>query len=151
MFDRYVLLTALIISCGPSNQPPSDMKDMVALARSGDYRSWASEAAAHQSAGPHGTVRTFVNEPLLSSLRAGADTHPGGSVALKELYDGAKVTGWAIDWKGSDGGWRFFEGFEPTVDQYFYAGTDNGCAGCHRPGKDFVLTPVSAFRDAGVP
>ncbi len=127
------------------------MMEMIALARSGEYRAWASEAAPHTSAGPHGTVRTFANEPLLLSLRSGAGSHPNGSIALKGLYDGTKVTGSAIDWKGTDGQWRFLEGFEPALNQYFYVGTENGCAGCHRPGKDFILTPVAAFRDAGVP
>lgn len=120
---------------------------MTSLARSGAYRSWAGEAAPHRSAGPHNTVRTFVNEPLITSLRAGAETHPNGSITVKELSDGEKLTGYAIDWKGDDGEWRFFEGFEPALNEYFYKGTDNGCAGCHRPGKDFFLTPVSALKD----
>ena len=145
-----VLLGLASLSCGPAASP-SEMTQLTTLARSGDYKSWASEAAAHASMGPHGTVRTFVNEKLLGSLRSGADTHPPGSIAVKELYEGTSVTGYAIDSKGADGGWHFFEGFEPALNQYYYEGTQNGCAGCHRPGKDFILTPVSALRDAGVP
>ncbi len=142
---RLILLLTLA-SCGPATVNP-EVTEMISLARAGTHRSWAGEAAPHPSAGPHATVRTFVNEPLLTSLRTGADTHPTGSIALKELSDGEKLTGYAIDWKGDDGEWRFFEGFEPALNEYFYKGTDNGCAGCHRPGKDFFLTPVSALKD----
>lgn len=138
----YLLL--FLASCG-SVAGSSERTEMLELARSGAYRTWPSEAAPHGSAGPHGTVRTFVNPALFDSLRMGAASHPNGSIALKELYAGDKVTGYAIDWKGDDGQWRFFEGFEPAFDQYFYTGTENGCAGCHRPGSDFVLTPVSAL------
>lgn len=119
---------------------------MIDLAHSGAYRSWPSEAAPHRSAGPHQTVRTFLNDPLANSLRSGAETHPPGSIAIKELYDGSTLNGYAIDWKGEDGRWRFFEGFEPALNEYFYVGTDNGCAGCHRPGRDFLLTPASALQ-----
>jgi hypothetical protein len=139
----------VLIACGPAAVAP-ELTEMITMAQSGAHRSWSGEAAPHPSAGPHATVRTFLNEPLLLSLRSGADMHPAGSIAVKELYDGEKLTGYAIDWKGEDGQWRFFEGFEPSLNEYFYVGTENGCAGCHRPGKDFLLTPASAIVDAGV-
>ncbi len=141
-----LLLFLALSSCGPA-VVTSELMEMTNLARTGAHRSWAGEEAPHRSAGPHATVRTFANEPLITSLRAGADTHPIGSITIKELFDGEKLTGYAIDWKGDDGEWRFFEGFEPALNDYFYTGTDNGCAGCHRPGKDFFLTPVSALKD----
>lgn len=124
---------------------------MIELARGGEYRTWLREPAPHRSTGPHGTVRTFFNATLEQSLRAGDTTLAPGSVALKELYDGTRRTGWAIDWKASDGQWRFYEGFEPALNQYFYKGTDNGCAGCHQPGIDYVLTPLSALGTTDAP
>lgn len=127
----------------------SELPPKVALARSGEYRAWPAEAAPHASTGPHGQVRTFTNPPLFDSLKQGAASHPVGSIVVKELWAQNRITGWAINWKGEDGQWRFFEGFEPTLDQYFYVGTDNGCAGCHQPGLDFVLTKPEALRDAG--
>lgn len=142
---RAYLLLALT-ACGPST-PPSGAKEMSDFARTGEHRAWPSEEAPHASTGPHGRVRTFVNPLLFDSLRSDATSHPAGSIAIKELFDGSdKLTGYAIDWKPEDGRWRFFEGFEPAYDEYFFEGTENLCANCHRPGKDFVLTPVSALQ-----
>lgn len=139
-----------LVACAPPQVSP-ELTELQAFARAGEYRTWSGEPAPHTSAGPHGTVRTFVNETLLSSMRADAGVHPIGSIAVKELYAGSKLTGFAIDRKGADGGWQFFEGFEPTLADYYFEGTDNLCANCHRPGRDFMLTPVSALYDAGTP
>lgn len=91
-------------------------------------------------------VRTFVNNALYDSLKSGPAAHPNGSIAVKELLtDGARI-GWAVDRKRDDGSWEFFEGFEPTLDQYYFEGTSNFCAGCHRDGIDFVLVPARSIR-----
>ncbi|MBL8913485.1 MAG: hypothetical protein JNM17_22490 [Archangium sp.] len=141
-------LVVVLSACGAPSTTTRDpeLEAMLELARSGEYRTWSREPAPHRSAGPHSTVRTFINPTLEQSLRAGDTTFPVGSIALKELFDGpgTKRTGWAIDWKLEDG-WRFFEGFDPSLNEYFLKGTDNGCAGCHRPGVDYLLTPLSAF------
>lgn len=145
-------LLLLLCACGPAaSMPASELAEKVALVRTGGYLGWPAEPAPHDSAGPHGgQVRTFVNPPLFESLKLASTNHPSGSVVVKELYSGGKVTGWAVDWKGDDGQWRFFEGFEPALDQYFYTGTDNLCANCHRGGLDHVLTKPDALRDAGM-
>jgi hypothetical protein len=140
------LLLLAFTACGPATMTP-ELKQLTDLARAGEHRAWASEEAPHRSAGPHATVRTFVNPVLFDSLRSDATSHPTGSIAVKELFDDmGRLTGYAIDWKPEDGRWRFFEGFEPSLDEYFFEGTDNLCANCHRPGKDFVLTKVSALQ-----
>lgn len=119
---------------------------LVSIAQSGAYLSWKAEPMAHQTTGPHGdTVRTFVNEPLSTSLKAGNTTHPVGSIVVKELFSAGTRTGWAVDAKGDDGVWVFFEGFEPQLNQYFFRGTGNLCANCHASGVDFVLTPKAAL------
>lgn len=124
---------------------PQGLADLVSIARSGAYSDWPKEAAVHQSAGPHGSgVRTFVNPLLRDSLKSGARTHPAGSIVVKELYSGTKLTGYAVDAKRDDGTWLFFEGFEPALEQgTFFVGTNNGCAGCHVAGVDYVRTPAS--------
>jgi hypothetical protein len=140
MRTALTLLFVTLVGCGSAPADP-ELSALLDRARAGEYLTWRREPAPHVSMGPHGgTVRTFVNPTLEAPLLAGERTFPPGSIALKELFSAGKRTGWAIDWKGDDGEWRFFEGFEPTLDQYFYRGTENGCAGCHRPGIDFLLT-----------
>ena len=151
LLPALIAVVLVAVACGTPMTTNSELTQMVAMARAGDYKGWASEAAPHASGGPHGMVRTFVNEPLLTALRANAQSMPAGSIAVKELYNAGAVTGYAIDWKSADGGWHFFEGYDPTFDQYYYQGTNNGCAGCHSSGRDYVFSDVAAFRDAGVP
>lgn len=119
--------------------------ELQALAESGGYLGWKAEASAHASAGPHGQVRTFVNDALYASMKAGNGTHPTGSVAVKELYSGGAVNGWAVDVKRGDGQWVFYEGFKPALNQYYFTGGGNLCASCHQGGVDFVLLPASAL------
>lgn len=125
---------------------PATRAGLLSIAQSGAYLSWKAEAAPHQTAGPHGgQVRTFVNDVLYASLKAGNSTHPRGAIAVKELFSNGARTGWAIDAKDDDGVWTYFEGFEPQLNQYFFRGSGNLCSNCHAGGVDFVLTQASAF------
>lgn len=124
---------------------PTTRAELIAFVRSGAYASWSAEPAAHRSTGPHGNVRTFVNAPLYTSLKQGQPSHPNGSIAVKELFTGADRTGWAVDVKGEDGVWIYFEGFEPQLDQFYFRGDGNLCANCHAGGVDRVLVPASNF------
>lgn len=128
------------------DEPPITLAEMQAFVRGGDYLGWVAEPARHPPKGPHGQmVRTFVNPALLGSLKRGEATHPAGSIAVKELYTGDAISGYAVDVKRADGTWVFFEGFLPGLDQYFFTGTENLCGNCHRAGRDFVLTAASDF------
>ena len=134
----------------PDGGQPLDTSEagLVAFFKTSAYRSWRAEAAPHPSSGPHsGKVRTFVNDALYDSLKAGAGRHPRGSVVVKELLDGTgtTLTGIAIDVKDQDGTWVFLEGFAPSFTGYYYRGTQNLCGNCHQAGADFVLTPKSAL------
>lgn len=159
-----VVMAGLFVSCGgamtmglpdggaPTVTPPDGgasiqgtRAGLLAIAQSGSYLTWKAEPMVHRSAGPHGNVRTFLNDALYASLKAGNTSHPNGSVAVKELYNGATRTGWAVDAKGDDGVWLYFEGFEPRYDEYFFRGPGNLCANCHASGVDTVLAPASAF------
>ena len=125
---------------------PATRAGLLSIAQSGAYSSWKAEPMAHKTSGPHGdTVRTFVNDPLYASLKAGNTLHPNGSVVVKELFSGGTRIGWAVDAKGDDGVWVFFEGFEPQLNQFFFRGTGNLCSNCHASGVDFVLTRAAAL------
>lgn len=153
-------VAVLACACGPLPGPgglatPADggaaldlsRTSLVTFAKGESWKSWPSEPAPHDSAGPHGgKVRTWLNPELLASLKAGNDKHPNASIAVKELYDdlGAR-RGFAVAVKNDEGKWVFWEGFEPSLDQYYFVGTGNPCANCHSTGKDFLLTEASAF------
>lgn len=125
---------------------PATRAGLLSIAQSGAYLSWKAEAAPHQTSGPHGgQVRTFVNDVLYASLKAGNTMHPRGSIAVKELFTNGVRTGWAIDAKDDDGVWTYFEGFEPQLNQYFFRGSGNLCSNCHAGGVDSVLTPASSL------
>jgi hypothetical protein len=145
---RSALSTALIfLSCGGGG-PGTDgtsQSDLKTLVESGAYGGWKAEPAVHASAGPHGQVRTFVNDALYASMKAGNTAHPNGSIAVKELYSGGAINGWAVDVKRSDGQWVFYEGFKPALNQYYFVGGGNLCANCHQGGVDFVLLPAGAL------
>ncbi len=155
---RALLPLCLAVSCGaPAGGPPGGTGDggtstdggidvsrngLVQFALSGQHRAWKAEPAVHASSGPHGKVRTFLNDVLNDSLKANNATHPNGSIAVKEIYDsaGTTVRGYAVDVKDPQTGeWVFFEGFAPGYDDYYFRGTSNLCGNCHAGGRDYVL------------
>lgn len=125
--------------------PPMGENDVQPWLDAKSYAGWLAESAPHDSAGPHfGKVRTYVNAPLAASLAAGAQTHPIGAAAVKELYgDGATVFGWSVLLRagaGTEGqGWYWYERWQGTV--YADGLAASQCTGCHGGGTDYVLTP----------
>lgn len=137
---------SVVLISTPDSGTPATRAGLLSIAQSGAYLSWKAEAAPHQTAGPHGgQVRTFVNDVLYASLKAGNRMHPNGSIAVKELFSNGARNGWAIDAKDDDGVWTFYEGFEPQLNQYFFRGSGNLCSNCHAGGVDFVLTRPDAL------
>lgn len=114
------------------------------------YDHFAAETAVHSSTGPHGKVRTFINDILDNSLNAGNISHPAGAATVKELYqnDGVTLLGWAVMVKTDDDsagglGWYWYEIFSTTDDSNPVA-DGNGvslCYGCHSSGADYFLSP----------
>ena len=160
---------ALLASCGksddgddtPTSKPPSastvgeigdtTLQGITAFVQKGDYKTWAAEAAVHDSTGPHGKVRSFFNATLATSIKANNTTHPKGSISVKELYasDGATIKGYAVEAKTTDGTggdtWLWYEGFSPNFNEYYGQGLST-CTGCHGGGggTDFVRSgPVT--------
>ncbi len=89
---------------------PTQPQALLTFLQAKSYASFAAESAAHPSAGPHGSVRTFVGPKLDQSLAAGNTTHPPGSGTVKELFDSnGDPNGWAVwvktqtDSAGGDG------------------------------------------------
>jgi len=110
-----------------------------------------------RATGEHGGERLYFNEALATSWRAGAQEHPVGSAAVRELWGGDLQTlkGFALMHKtGASGdvgeGWFWFEVFgttaeaRPTVAE---AGA-RGCVGCHSHAVDFVHSPETPRMDA---
>ncbi len=144
-------LTADCAGSSGESAVPSTPAALQTWLRTRAYTCWARESAAHPSAGPHGgNVRVYLNGALDRSLADGADEHPPGSVAVKELFGSGKdtVTGWAVGVKtsgASDGGrgWYWYEAFDTNATP---SSTIEGqgkplCSSCHAAGRDFVLVP----------
>jgi hypothetical protein len=141
------------VTTPPPDLPPCNNGDidtldtsqsgLLAFIMTGDYKCWLAEPAVHESAGPHAVtgVRTFFNDKVAASLRAGTGVHPRGSILVKELYNGPDIMGYAIDVKDTDGtgasNWIFYEGFAPSFNGY-YGRANSTCTGCHSQGVDYV-------------
>ena len=130
---------------------PTNASALFDFLKAGSYHSWAAESAPHVSSGPHGMVRTYVNDVLEQSLAASNAAHPQGAASVKELYstDGTTLSGWAVWVKleadsaaGQNIYW--YEVFS-TTDGSSPAADGNGvplCASCHGgSASDFFLSP----------
>src|SRR5690606_20165962 len=85
------------LCAGEACDLPTDPQALLSFLQANSYASFAAEAAAHPSSGPHGSVRTFVGPKLDQSLAAGNTTHPPGSGTVKELFDSnGNPNGWAV-------------------------------------------------------
>ena len=146
--------TLLLAACACTSlaaaaEPPSDAAALRAWLDAGSHREWRKESRPHRSAGPHPeTVVTYVNSPLHDSLGAGAREHPVGAAAVKELYRGGNLSGYAVaiktQAKSAVGrGWYWYEvtSLAPDAKPVAAAHGVPLCLGCHLAGTDFVLTP----------
>lgn len=151
-------LAMLLIACGGKSIPsdgkpvagiPTDSTEMFTFLQSGTYKDWNAESKVHESEGPHGQVRTFVNAALVASMTADKDEHPVGGASVKELYDedGTTLTGWAVMLKvapgTSDKTWYWYEVFSTTNGSKPIQGIAHStCTDCHSSGTDYVITSV---------
>lgn len=127
---------------------PSDPAALQAWLAAGSYLTLPAESGRHASAGPHpGTVRTFLTPSLMASL-AGTGEHPRGAAAIKELYTGDTLRGWAVAIKLEDAsrggaGWYWHEVFStsPTAAPDYGGVGLTLCTSCHGAGHDYVMTP----------
>jgi hypothetical protein len=153
------LLLVLASACGPSSSVDEGLgvvqeldtseAGITAFVREGRYKAWLAEPTVHETRAPHGSkVRVFFNELVVQSLRARNETHPVGSILVKELYedDGKTIRGHALDVKITEGSgkdtWIFYEGFGPSYSNNYYGRGHSTCHGCHDSGRDYVTSPL---------
>lgn len=130
---------------------PLDERTLFTYLQSGAYKSWKNkEKAVHPSAGPHESVRAFINDTLADSLTKGNKEHPKGSVIVKEQYkSNGDSFGWAVMVKTQEKtdagkGWFWYEVLsDEDISQKAAMGNGVlGCVGCHAPSQnDMVLIP----------
>jgi len=123
---------------------PADATALFSFLQSGGYQDMLPEPSVHPSAGPHGDVRVYFEDSLAKSLDGQATVHPRGATAIKELYSGSTLYGWAVMVKtgsASDASdWYFYEN-SSTTDGSSPVANGNalpGCASCHSTGVDFI-------------
>ncbi len=125
----------------------ADKSGLTAYLQSGKYLKWEGEAAVHDSIRSHGgSVRTYFNNKYLFARRTGSYPMKVGAMAVKELYSGSSVTGYAVGVKtressGADS-WTWYETTGLPDVQYFGVANPT-CEGCHAAdsGRDRSLTP----------
>lgn len=131
--------------------PPSESSALFQFLKSGDYKSLVAEPEVHPSFGPHGDVRVFANQRLVDSLKAGSDSHPVGSAAIKELFKNGALIGWAVEVKvaaaSAPESWYWYETFDVETGELALPDgvAITACTGCHNFGEDFVTTTAESF------
>jgi len=128
----------------------TDSATLFSFLQDRSYKSMLAEPAVHESDGPHGDVRVFINQRLAISLQNGSDEHPVGSSAVKELYASGTLRGWAVEVKTAAGqggaGWYWYENFSVSDNDPVVDGQNVGlCTGCHEDGGDYVTIPAAIF------
>jgi hypothetical protein len=112
------------------------------------YNTWKCEQAPHdaRAPSPHGTNRICSNDLLSKSV---GGEFPVGAAAVKELYDGGNIVGYAVYRKVAKGGgdsWYWFEKVSGDLkaDGVGSSGPPKDvCVGCHSHApNDFVFTQV---------
>jgi hypothetical protein len=124
--------------------PPRGSADLPQWIAAGHYQTWHCEPAPHpgRSSSPHGTNRICNNDALHAAAGGG---FPVGAASVKEIFDGSRITAYAVSRKltAGDGGdrWYWFEGSEGDVSANGQG--LGGCTGCHQHAdRDFVFTVV---------
>jgi hypothetical protein len=148
-----------LAACG-NDVPPQGEESMKEWLAAGDYKNWHCEPEEHapRPPSPHGVNRICSNGTL--SENAEDDPYPKNSAAVKELWEGGSVKGYAVYLKIKDeseggAGWYYFEESVEGVTVAEGIGSAGSaerelCASCHQAagkdathsGHDFVYTQV---------
>lgn len=134
---------------------PADPAAVQAWLQAFAYRGWTPMTDIRMT-GEHGGERLFFNPVLAASWRAGAQEHPLGSAAVRELYlaDLKTLKGFALMHKtGPSGqvgeGWFWYEIFGTTAEAEPAVAQPGArtCVGCHAHAVDFVHSPDTPRED----
>jgi hypothetical protein len=131
-------------AAGDPQLPPRGHAALAAWLGAGHYQAWACEPAPHAARPPgaHGENRICSN----AALSAAEDgPYPVGAAAVKELYRGGALAGYAVGVKvaapAAGASWYWYEAIGASV---IADRVDHGlCSGCHAGApRDFVFTRV---------
>ncbi len=114
-----------------------------------EYRAWPSWSSVEPTGGLGG-ARVYLSPALYDSLMSGAEQHPVGAAAVRELYgeDLETITGYAVvtrvDEDASADAWLWFEVFSPEPDATPATAerAAPGCVGCHQQAVDFIQSAL---------
>jgi hypothetical protein len=151
---RSVLLLLLVgCSDGPATVgdplddpqlPARGTDDMNAWLTAGHYKSWHCEAEPHPARPNSGhSANRICNNDVLHADDGSEGPFVVGAAAVKELYDGDRIVGYAVYRKVTAGaGGASWYWYEAVGEDIIANGTDDDtCTGCHaRAGRDFVFT-----------
>jgi hypothetical protein len=124
-------------------------KGLLAFLKTKEHQAWRGDNKFREG-GAHGKVKIFFNSKLEKSLENDKDEHEVGSIAVKEIYKGDKLDGYAVLAKHKKGEgkdtWFFYETLGGTPDFADIKAHDVGgpasCADCHTKGKDFIQSEM---------
>lgn len=126
----------------------ADKAGLTAYLQSGKYLKWERESAIHDSVRSHGgSVLTYFNNKYLLARRTGSYPMIIGAMAVKELYSGSSLYGYALGVKTREGSggdtWTWYETTGLPEVKYFGVANPT-CEGCHVSdgGRDRSLTPT---------
>ena len=114
----------------------------------GDYTIWGKEPGVRDAIRSHGgRARSYFNDKYLRARRS--ETYPMelGATAVKELYDGDRVYGYAVAVKTQRGAgaetWTWYE-TTGLPDVKYFGVANPTCEGCHAgdQGRDRSLAPT---------
>lgn len=115
---------------------------------SGDYMAWEKEAGVRDAIRSHGgRARSYFNATYLQARRTDTYPMPRGAMAIKELYSGSSISGYAaaVKTRSGDGAdtWTWYETTGLPEVKYFGVANPT-CEGCHSSdnGHDRSLATI---------
>lgn len=135
---------------GDAQTPPTGEANVESWLAQKMYNAWKCEPAPHapRPPSPHGSDRICSND-LLSKHEGGGE-YPVGAAAVKELYDGSSIVGYAVYRKVGAGhggeSWYWYEKIRGGLNADGTGGSGEPkdvCVSCHAGApNDFVFTQV---------
>jgi hypothetical protein len=141
--------SATAIPVGDDGKSIAATKDgITAYLNAKEYLGWAKEPAVRDAIRSHGgRARSYFNKKYLEARQKDAYPMQLGAMAVKELYSGDSVTGYAVGIKTRSGAgaetWTWYETVGLPEVKYFGVANPT-CEGCHSAdsGRDRSLAPT---------